>query len=1360
LRFSELYNRVTTNPNLETRFVTHRVSSGDTLISIASRYGLAPGTLRALNGGLQLVPFDEGTGDLSVYTGQEIRVGLEVRAKNWVGPVRWEATSAGWGALLDHVASALDIERGQLELVNPQPRMGQTEYWLRLPLPEVPNTPKDVRNERLAPTSEILGQEYVPLIPSHELVFEGVPPAYEDDIFPAEREEVSPYACRIGDVLLHIPPEFIAVNKISRIEDVSGVRTSTPIISTDGQEETEVRMTFYFVGDEGINGISVESPYAQYPYEMDGLRAFLAQIHACPFLPVKNEYLNNEWGIYALAVGSVTIRTVEGFPDVLRVDLVAYHFNPYPYLLREDIEFHDHFIWPLFRWYYQRMLHQDPAYPERRYYAPFRVGDRDPIRFYTLTEDSASGAVEKDEWQPVELEATEVIGASFGVINILTNTPLQGSTMPTHQFMGSLDDRVYLVMETTSRQDLEQLDRMKENTAYYARIYRDHVFKGYVRLEWGLANTLGIRHCVIESLQVETVPNFPGTYRIALSLRVYNPFQFRQEALEGFAGRPAPLDIQTVNRHEVIEQDIANEMELNRFPLYPDLDLPTYGELRAVIRKIQSFRQRHQLTPMEVTHRHLDNPRLTQYFVEPDFFLAYQLKNLWEELSQEAQALAPDSDQAALLAVDPHQAVQLRTVPLLQPIPPQSKEEVINGMWHDAFFHEPRGRLVRAFPTYLLVFIDEGIFVDGRRLWDIPYVSHALVDVIVNEERDVPVNTCRVVLHDVYGATQTRYWHQYEEQGFWERFFPTLTEEMLDTRRELIRQRLLSIQAGARLHLRMGYGSLGTQLPIVFNGTVVEITRGPEVVIVAQSDGSELIQPVPGWLQDEYVKNTYMDYGQEPHDILKNLLAERHFFTFNLTARWGRKSPLGINHFGMVTKNTFLSIGGLQLGTQNDDEISKNIYPAIIEDLVKENPRAVLREKYLNPPKERNKDEPDIQMWLYQKSVWDVAMTLAGAVPDYIFMVHPHQFRSTAFFGLPHWPVRYGFWIDGSGQIVERYKPLAQAHHIHSHVDIILNELKASSREIATVAHIYYHEGNTKRTYTLYADKSIRTDRQKVILVESGIVQDFGSFRLSSIQKGVDIIPDLVARIIGIRFGERWARFTGMQTLRDRLARMYQGQIALIGDATLRPRHLLYINDRTLKMAGLVQVRRITHVMSVSEGFRSLVEPDLVTSLADSAWNEIAKLALSSAGGVGLYFARNALASLGARIIAKGTQATQLAQKGYQLIKGTRILQQLRNLRGAVRAISTGRSIVTGITAGIGAIAAAPFIEALAFTIAGTIAINYLVDCVETWIVRNENVVALYPIFYRDAPYVAGIDGHEHLIPGWTDQKLTEARLK
>lgn len=1429
-------------------YIEHQVKAGETLVQLGDEYEIYPGTIRVLNRGLRLAEGDEDP--LDNYMGNTVRVGIRVgmdMAHSPLGTVTSSVVSphatggVDWtleykiNDFLDKISSHLNIPVEAIREYNPEPpgRIPSGElYWVRLPLPD---TEFDPENLFASPHADVLTREHIPRIPTKDLCFQGPPPEYGDDVLPERNPSMLSYTTMIGDVMLEIPPEFITVNRVTEIDNVGGIRMSSPMITSHGNEVAEIQMSFYFAGEEGINGVRTPSPYAQSPYYMDGLRAFMAQLHALPFLPIVNEYLNEVWNIHAIAIASVTTRTLESFPDVIRVDITAYHFNTVPYLMKTDDRYWDFFVWPLFRWYYQRALHKlDPA-SKKRYFAPYRPSGLDRFEMQILDEDYDEEQEQwTREWIDIELDSVVVTDAVFGFINVLTQTQLQTGQSPTQQYMGSLDDRVYLTLETDNPQDAVELDAAFRLQNEINKNESHRRFRGNFRVNWPLANTMGFNHVMIENFQAETVPNFPGLIRITMILRVFDPRQNEREEVHGIVGAPGTFDVTRTNETPIVLQDIANEQELYKIDLYPDLNLPTYQELQSVMSAIDRFRREHNKQPLNIKNPLLTNERLAHCYVEPDFFMTYDMEGLYQELVDDYRDSRPVEGGVtpSTMVVNPIDAIQERTVPFLEEIPDASEEEVVSGMWHDSFFYESRGRMVRAYPTYLLLFIDEGIVVDGRRLWDIAYVSQTVIDITVSKTKNSPIDSCVIDIHDVHGSLDERFWGDLRQLSTLEKIKnfiqgQPLTERIIQNRIEFMQQRSIHVQPGARVHVRMGYGSLGGQLPIVFNGVIAEMQRDIVTHIVCQSDGYQMVESISNWAHpsDKYIRNTGFGLGGQPSDVIREVIADRSFL-FNLGDRWGLESPHGINHFGFVLKDAWADFGRFQPGTQNREEITKNIYSAKIEDLVEadqeiqaaydRNPQtrhmqpgeleyvreqemqhqaregysARLFHDYLNPPKEGSGPrEPKIQIWLHEKSLWDVGSTFAGIVPEYRFAIHDHQFRSTAFFGMGHWPVRYGFALDEGGNILEKYKPFVQMHHIYGLTDLITNGLTASSAEIATVVHSMFNEGRSLRSVTVHADKSIRSDRQRPIQVDTGTVQDVGSFRIPLINLAINLVPDLLLRLFGFRWGEECARWAAKQTLAERMSRMYTGIIGLVGDPAIRPGDLVSFNDDILKMNGTVEAGSVVHKMSLQTGYQTSVRPLMMTGLTNSAWSRVLVNQISVGTGFILQFTRlwflkigtaiwqgerlqrgvGFLARIrqaeGARVAAEATRATASAGK-------SKLLSWLGEKKVGKWAIAGGKAVGGGVQALLGSLgvgaggAAGTLIAAKLLTLAGSTLIFYfitkhVIDSIESlWGGKNEHVVSLFPVFQDDVPYVIGIDGHENLVPGWSDVRISDERRR
>lgn len=1406
-----------------TEYVYHTIEDGDTLTSVADKYKLATGTLRALNGGFESVESEQRIPDN--FHGKQVAVAVRLLAQ---------------GMHRDAILRQLGITFTEARIFSGQGVFFQIgDGTVLLPLPHVEDSTRVVKQQEQHLSFDVTMKHSLPDIPMKDLVFHGEAPNYHDDVLPfARKNQRDKYKLLLGDVETNVPPESIIVRKVNTYEDAGGLRLNTPVISTDGTEKTEVQMVLYFVGEDGINGTRVPSPFSE-PYYMDGLLAFISQARCNPFLPVVNEYLNDVMDIHALAISSITVRPVEGFPHVFQVHVGARKFNTYPYTLKPDILYRDMFIWPLFRWHYQKFLHYDRSDPGRRFYRRYNESDKRPLAIDIINEDTMERILnltdeeqedsDEIEWERFTFDNSTIVDASFGFINVLTDTPLQGNSETTHQYMGSFDDRMLVVLETSSKEDIEKLMIIQKRLGEYTRLAQnqshenDFFFRGYMKFFWHLSQVFGLRESVIDHIEISTVDEFPGHYQVALSIRGFDPYQHQLEHLRSLntAKRMSIYSTSEEDIRTAIEDSILQEKELNRQNLYPDLHLPTYPQLQEALTQTESFRAQRKLTPLQpsISREKLEPhfPSLQHCYVEPDFYFAYDLLDIVSDGMKEI-ANAPNLGEDTPI-VDPENAVKSRTIPALEEVPKMSEKDLYDSMWHDHFFYEARGRMVRAFPTYCMVLIDEGNALLGQQLWDIPYTSRALIDATIHSDANNPISTCQITMHDIYGATQAPFWVKNEHINIIQRFINYLTPEVIDHRRKQMHKRLLNVQAGARLHLRIGYGNLGGQLPVAFNGTLTEITRGPVVEMMFQGDGAELIEPIPAWIDQDNVKNTSLGYGKRPHELIGSVLSDRDWAPFKFTPWFGQGSPLGINHFGYVIRQ--------KQGIRDETDITKNIFPGLLLSPIgtEEDKDDFLEiQQFVNPPpKEEIEDNNSViykytnwwetwvfgaltfgnleqlqsiigrfitdpflqavglqdlqrgdietemgkhlsfQMWLQGKSPWDIFMTTAATTPHYRFGIHNHQLRSTAFFGLPHWPVRYKFDVDENSQIVEKYKPFMQHHLISSDVDLVYNGMRASSQQIATVAHIQYNEGNSNKNLTLYADRSLRGDRMKSVVVGSSLTSDIGSYRIPFIGKTIDIIPDGLLSLFNVHPGRNLAMLAGKEALRTHMSQMYLGQIGIIGDPTMKPNDLVHLSDTMHNMQGVLEVGSVTHVLSAMEGYRTIIKPNLISTIKDDRYSKL--LAFMCSSGVTIALLSNlALYAHGKAVLASmassmgltlaGTPNMIALKTGYQAAAASAVsfiktTISAAKAGGVLAAIKSGLSAAAvGTVVGKGLVIGGPLIL-------GYMVINSIFRAVEDYN-RSGDTITIFPIYYKGKPYVTGIDGHENLIPGYMSEDAEE----
>lgn len=522
-------------------------------------------------------------------------------------------------------------------------------------------------------------------------------------------------------------------------------------------------------------------------------------------------------------------------------------------------------------------------------------------------------------------------------------------------------------------------------------------------------------------------------------------------------------------------------------------------------------------------------------------------------------------------------------------------QDIFPEMFVDMIEYDQRFRLLRAFPTFQMFIIDEGKWITNYRLWDNLYGFNAIQSIDVHKSRKIAADTAIIKMTNIYSNLTSRAMDSsYGEWGY--DFIDNLVfgnpnEKLLESRNELLNSMML--QTGARIHLRMGYGSSAVDLPVVFNGTITELNAEETVDIVAQGDGVELGNVISGDPGDD---NKGFFKITEPRDLICELLTSKgNWFkdvvNYNTGNKLFRDNPLGIMHFGVPGEKT--PEGNIKWFNENYGEATQNIYSS--------NGAATFSQwsmpdgtdipfswttpvlKWLQPG-----DEQNIAIAFYNNTVWDIAQTIAYCSPDYITAVHPFELRSTLFFGKPYWKMAYKYdsryEYDTERKSWTRYvdmehrKPYAQVHMFDSYMDIVSNKVKASEEGVYTNVIVNY---DGKQTPVIYADFDIRFDKQKTTIIDAQII----------------------SRMAALDFwtSEKQAMYYGMSAVRDYMKDMYKGELVVLGDPTIKPHDICFMNDVMSDMQGNFQVKAVTHHFSHETGFITSVQPDAMVVNDDMA---------------------------------------------------------------------------------------------------------------------------------------------------------------
>ena len=685
-----------------------------------------------------------------------------------------------------------------------------------------------------------------------------------------------------------------------------------------------------------------------------------------------------------------------------------------------------------------------------------------------------------------------------------------------------------------------------------------------------------------------------------------------------------------------------------------------------------------------------------------------------------------------------------------QDMPNVKDDEFYKLMMHDAFAHSRRYSMVRAFPTSLLLFVDEGQRVRGIRLWSNYYAYHSLISIAVTRDKDNPIDVCELVISNIYRSLSTKpTYTTHDKKNLWDTWFLKVDKEMIEARKKLYS--FMSLETGTRIHVRMGYGSAPQGLPIMFNGTIANMDHDEVITIIAQSDGGELISPIADIKKDD--NNGMFKFGAEPSNIIRTLMSARDgfqaAFTWNkgLTGKgefggFSNQSKYGIEHFGYVFAMDGLDKDLAALfhaGTEGKwcyDQV-KNVYkgPPFIADYGK------YRRTTLNTPKFFDgTDEDNIYMYLYGKSPWDIFKTVAAAAPDYICTSSPHGFRSTLFFGQPQWLYKYGFTYVGGPVVAERkdlknyyelVKSYQQLHFIDSVSDIIDNGIQANSIGVITAVIPVYTEGeSTKSDLLMFADKNIYPECQKTAYYDTTMMQDMW-------------LPEwLLTGIPGTAFewAKQRARMMGVSYLQHSFKDMYKGEIVILGDGSIKPYDMLFLTDTHREIFGPCEVGTITTSMSLENGFITTIKPDLITTTQFQESVPVTRaIAAAQLFSFNVFTARSAIIT--GATVEKATAAFHERNTKTENVK---------NILGVIEGVATA-AIVGSFFLGPAGIPSAAF----AF-LAWTIVDKSIEWAMNVFSGRDNNTIAAIPLMHRDRPLIAGMKGHQTLIPGYYDEDIGE----
>lgn len=694
---------------------------------------------------------------------------------------------------------------------------------------------------------------------------------------------------------------------------------------------------------------------------------------------------------------------------------------------------------------------------------------------------------------------------------------------------------------------------------------------------------------------------------------------------------------------------------------------------------------------------------------------------------------------------------------------------------HDMIVHDARGRMLRAFPTFYMVLIDEGRTMGQWKLHDNFYNNMCIMDMQIVKSRKIAADTASITMSNFFKTfivdnMDTLNIREADFDNVFNAIFSPIHTSYSVFKKEEKRRKnspvsaATKLQPGARIHIRIGYGSNANMLPSVFNGVIAEVDVNDTVNIIAQGDGIELMNPMLDddeaheiRTKDDFIPGA-MNNKDTPKNIMNNILTTHGGYladTFKdgigdsgWLAGLINSNPYGIVHFGDRDYKEVISSG----------EPTQNIFEAVSKPAWGNEDS--ITSQYATD------DVPKITFEVLGKTVWDVANICRSASPDFICSVAPFEFRSTLFIGHPRYYYAYAYYKDGT-TIMEKRKPFQQYHLYTSATDIVSNGIKVSAKDIKTAALGLYQIAETfniksqQRVGPIYADADIFPEFQKTMIVDTNL---YG--------KGIPIVGAITNTLTNSLLDnfsseshEAIAWRMTASALKESMKDMYSGDLILLGDPTVKPHDRMYLADNYTNIHGQCLVKEVVHNFSIAEGFTTTVSPDLIGVVDDPYEVSVqqifstSSMISSSIASIFSYTVMNLYAGKVSNlkdiskfipknvmeIIRKaGGEISKIKDTSFAARVAKTILSVGSKIKNFVSITGIAGSLFTGVAASS---IVMPLLAISAMSIGFSIMGNYISNTLHRTL-KNLQAMQIFPLKKNGIPFTAGVIGSQGFVYG------------
>lgn len=479
---------------------------------------------------------------------------------------------------------------------------------------------------------------------------------------------------RIGDCCFEIPPEYISVTSTNDGESFNENRFANIGQSKKQNIRREIFVNLMTNGINQVNGYKVESPF-DFKYYVDGLRNLICQFKYTPFVPIECKVVNNANGINNVVLKSMSVETVEGFSESLRIKIIMEELNVNPYFNKDYVSLDNHIDWDLYRFYTQKNLENSNLSRINKIKSVNFTGkftfkklhskniDSNKIKSKTTT----TNKIYFDEILS-DKENVYLTYINFNLNNIFSNIKLNNGEIPTKQYMGFDKIDFVFVFKTSDESIIKKFNKLNNKNRNFENENID-----IIKVENELVNLTGTEYIMIKDVQVDTVLGFSGLYNITIKCRSYDidkiqktkPIGFRpfdevketngyeyNEIPEGRLGTKEDfIDCTSRGIDRKTMQDICVNKKIMYLEMYPTLNLPKYYEIDNAIQNIRDFRFKNGVKQTslikyprtDIVMNKIEENEKYNGFVEPDFYIIYPDKFEFNKVNVQLENIKSDT---------------------------------------------------------------------------------------------------------------------------------------------------------------------------------------------------------------------------------------------------------------------------------------------------------------------------------------------------------------------------------------------------------------------------------------------------------------------------------------------------------------------------------------------------------------------------------------------------------------------------------------------------------------------------------------------------------------------------------------------